>query len=75
MSAFHPTATEQRTQFYVGFVPCVDGSELSGTQMPQGGHPPHHSITSSAIASTLGGIASPSALAVLRLSTNWNFVG
>jgi hypothetical protein len=24
MSAFHPKATEQRTQFYVGFVPCVD---------------------------------------------------
>jgi hypothetical protein len=29
MSAFHPKATEQRTQFYVGSVPCVDGSELA----------------------------------------------
>jgi hypothetical protein len=29
MSAFHPKATEQRTQFYVGFVPSVDGSELA----------------------------------------------
>ena len=29
MSAFHPIATEQRTQFYVGSVPCVDGSELA----------------------------------------------
>ena len=24
MSAFHPIATEQRTQFYVGFVPSTD---------------------------------------------------
>ena len=24
MSAFHPIATEQRTQFYVGFVPIGD---------------------------------------------------
>jgi hypothetical protein len=24
MSAFHPKATEQRTQFYVGFVPTAD---------------------------------------------------
>ena len=24
MSAFHPIATEQRTQFYVGFVPKGD---------------------------------------------------
>jgi hypothetical protein len=24
MSAFHPLATEQRTQFYVGFVPIAD---------------------------------------------------
>ena len=24
MSAFHPKATEQRTQFYVGFVPISD---------------------------------------------------
>jgi hypothetical protein len=24
MSAFHPIATEQRTQFYVGFVPEAD---------------------------------------------------
>jgi hypothetical protein len=29
MSAFHPIATAQRTQFYVGFVPCVDGSALA----------------------------------------------
>ena len=24
MSAFHPKATEQRTQFYVGFVPIAN---------------------------------------------------
>jgi hypothetical protein len=24
MSAFHPIATEQQTQFYVGFVPTAD---------------------------------------------------
>ena len=36
---------------------------------------PLHSITSSAIASTPGGMVRPSALAVLRLMTNWNLVG
>jgi hypothetical protein len=34
-----------------------------------------HSITSSASASSVGGTVRPSALAVLRLSTNSNFVG
>jgi hypothetical protein len=38
-----------------------------GTQMPQGGHPPHHSITSSARASSVAGISRPSALAVFKL--------
>src|SRR5262245_14397202 len=38
--------------------------------------PPHdHSITSSAWTSTAGGIVSPSALAVVRLTTSSNFVG
>jgi hypothetical protein len=46
-----------------------------GTSMPQGGHPPHHSITSSASASNLSGISRPSALAVLALITSSNFVG
>jgi hypothetical protein len=45
-----------------------------GTSMPQGGHPPHHSITSSARASSVGGTSRPSALAVCRLMTNSNFV-
>ena len=28
MSAFHPIATKQRTQFYVGFVPKTDIHEM-----------------------------------------------
>src|SRR5262249_4364695 len=36
---------------------------------------PSHSMTSSAVASSLGGTVMPSALAVLRLITNSNFVG
>ena len=35
----------------------------------------HHSITSSARASSDGGTVSPSALAVLRLIVSWYFVG
>src|SRR5262249_17746860 len=45
-----------------------------GTQMPQGGHPPHHSITSSASARRVGGISRPIVLAVCRLMTNSNLV-
>src|SRR5262245_25288067 len=37
--------------------------------------PPPHSITSSARASTVGGIVRPSAFAVLRLMTSSNLVG
>src|SRR5262249_3022270 len=40
-------------------------------QMPQGGHPPHHSITSSARAISVGGTSRPSALA-FRLITDSN---
>src|SRR5215475_6747360 len=36
---------------------------------------PSYSITSSARASSVGGISRPSAFAVLRLITNWNLVG
>jgi hypothetical protein len=35
----------------------------------------HHSITSSAVASSVDGTVRPSALAVLRLMTNSNLVG
>src|SRR5215212_868749 len=52
-------------------------------QRPRRGRPaesqdelaPVHSITSSARASSIGGISRPSALAVLRLITNSNLVG
>src|SRR4029450_11997503 len=46
-----------------------------GTSMPQGGHPPHHSITSSARASSDGGTSRPSVLAVLRLMASSYLVG
>jgi hypothetical protein len=36
---------------------------------------PHYSMTSSAVASILGGTVRPTALAVLRLMTNSNLVG
>src|SRR5712664_2373140 len=36
---------------------------------------PLHSITSSALASSVGGTVRPSAFAFLRLTTSWNFVG
>jgi hypothetical protein len=35
----------------------------------------HYSITSSAMASSVGGTSMPSALAVLRLIVSWYFVG
>src|SRR5262249_53547481 len=50
-------------------------SQQFGTQMPQGGHPPHHSITSSAATSRPGGTVSPIDFAVLTLATVSNFVG
>src|SRR5262249_1096318 len=46
-----------------------------GTQMPQGGHPPHHSITSSSRNRRVGEIVIPSALAVFRLTACSNFDG
>ena len=48
-------------------------SANNGCEQLQQGSP--HSITSSASASTLGGISRPSALAVLRLITSSNLVG
>ena len=41
MSAFHPVATEQRTQFYVGFVPEADIGAL-WKQYSTVGHPTLH---------------------------------
>src|SRR5262249_55308108 len=45
-----------------------------GTQMPQGGHPPHHSITLSARSNIPVGSSMPRALAVLRLTISSNLV-
>src|SRR5262249_3772484 len=59
-----------------GWLPvAADSIQQFGTQMPQGGHPPHHSITSSARASRVGGTSRPSALAVGRVMTSSNLVG
>jgi hypothetical protein len=46
-----------------------------GTSRPQGGHPPHHSITSSARTINVIGTWSPIALAALRLMISSNLVG
>src|SRR5262249_34490703 len=56
-------------------VAAVSIRQQFGTQMPQGGHPPHHSITSSARASTLSGNARPSVLAVLTLIVSSYLIG
>src|SRR5262249_28110813 len=61
-----------RSNLAHGWLPFAADSirQQFGTQMPQGGHPPHHSITSSASDSTLSENLTPSAFAVLRLITN-----
>src|SRR5262249_9159484 len=56
-------------------VPGDSTEHQLGTSMPQGGHPPHHSITSSARASTVGEISSRRALATIRLTTSSNLTG
>src|SRR5262249_51544624 len=56
-----------------GWLPvAADSIQQFGTQMPQGGHPPHHSITSSARAMKLPGTSRPSACAVIKLTTSSN---
>src|SRR5262249_10443119 len=59
-----------------GWLPFAADSirQQFGTQMPQGGHPPHHSITSSAVASSEGGSVRPSTRAVGMLMTKSNLV-
>src|SRR5262249_43489893 len=66
-----------RSNLAHGWLPFAADSirQQFGTQMPQGGHPPHHSITSSARCCKNKGTSSPSAFAVLRLMTSSNFVG
>src|SRR6516225_7892243 len=55
-------------------VPGDSSKHQYGTSMPQGGHPPHHSITSSAIASRPEGMAGPKPSPSAKLTTNSNFV-
>src|SRR5262249_50036597 len=66
-----------RSNLAHGWLPFAADSirQQFGTQMPQGGHPPHHSITSSARSKNESGIVRPSALAVVRLMTSSNLVG
>src|SRR5262249_15472124 len=66
-----------RSNLAHGWLPfaAVSIRQQFGTQMPQGGHPPHHSITSSARSGNAGGMCKPIALAVLRLTTSSNLVG
>src|SRR5215510_14732676 len=61
-----------RSNLAHGWLPFAADSmrQQFGTQMPQGGHPPHHSITSSAVASTVGRSAMPGACAVSILITS-----
>ena len=66
MSALPPKADKQQTCRYVRFVPKRTYAAQQTAV---------YSITSSAVASSVGGTVRPSALAVLRLITNWNFVG
>src|SRR5262245_42584300 len=65
-----------RSNLAHGWLPFAADSirQQFGTQMPQGGHPPHHSITSSARASTVAGKSSPSALAICKLMVKLNLV-
>src|SRR5262249_4180141 len=66
-----------RSNLAHGWLPFAADSirQQFGTQMPQGDHPPHHSMTCSAPASSILGITMPRALAVLRLITSSNLVG
>src|SRR5262245_63259625 len=59
-----------RSNLAHGWLPFAADSirQQFGTQMPQGGHPPHHSITSSAEASSCAD-SIPRALDVVRLMT------
>src|SRR4051812_11883189 len=55
--------------------PCHHRPRCSRTTETSNKFPPPHSITSSARASSIGGIARPCALAAVRLSTRSNLVG
>src|SRR5262249_17345777 len=65
-----------RSNLAHGWLPFAADSirQQFGTQMPEGGHPPHHSITSSAVTSRVCGTARPSIRAVEALITNSSLV-
>src|SRR5262244_4161251 len=65
-----------RSNLAHGWLPfaAVSIRQQFGTQMPQGGHPPHHSITSSASNWSALGTSRPSNLAACALMTNSNLV-
>ena len=56
------------------FAPARDLSRCGSVTCRDDLAPPHHSITSSARASSVGGISKPNVLAVCRLMTNSNLV-
>jgi hypothetical protein len=60
MSAFHPKATEQRTRFYVGFVPAADSCTAANSLITEehGGRDAH----SNKIATTIRSMPIPIAL-------------
>jgi hypothetical protein len=76
MSGYPPLATEWRTRLQTATTVERATPRVSDRRCLQRDQVrPRYSITSSASASSVGGMSSPSALAVLRLMTSWNLVG
>src|SRR5260370_27591615 len=73
-------AAEQRDEMapihvWMAPVPGDSSKHQFGTSMPQGGHPPPHSLTSLARRRNGSGIVSPSAFAVLRFTARPHLTG
>ena len=69
-SIFRPDSPQERTSFLrSGTSPKCQEATYAPQQRT------YYSMTSSAVASIVGGTARPSVFAVLRLMTNSNFVG
>src|SRR6516164_4881807 len=66
-----------RSNLAHGWLPFAADSirQQFGTQMPQGGHPPHHSITSSARASNFAGISNKLRAHFLRSGGMFGTIG
>src|SRR5262249_41243723 len=71
-----PPVKSSRSNLAHGWLPFAADSirQQFGTQMPQGGHPPPHSITSSARATRVRGTSRPSTFAMRRLRNSSTFV-